>query len=232
MMAPDGTRRRLAMNGVHDMGGMHGFGAIERDEAMFHADWEKRARAMMSATVGRFYHLDAFRYGIEQMDPAHYLRSSYFERWLASVEYNLAQAGVVTSEEIDSRTELLRREPDTDLPAPGAASHSSPPPAQGQMASSEQFSARFAVGDCVVARNLHPAGHTRMPRYVRGKRGVIHLVHGPEIFPDTNAHGLGENPEVVYSVRFEARELWGDTAEPGTTLNIDLWESYLEPASD
>ncbi|MBA2278361.1 MAG: nitrile hydratase subunit beta, partial [Chloroflexia bacterium] len=89
-----------------------------------------------------------------------------------------------------------------------------------------------AVGDAVVVRNVHPTGHTRVPRYVRGKRGAIHLVHGPEIFADTNAHGLGEHPQVVYNVRFDARELWGASAEPRQTLSIDLWESYLDAAPD
>jgi nitrile hydratase len=91
---------------------------------------------------------------------------------------------------------------------------------------------RFAVGDAIITRNNHPRGHTRLPRYTRGKRGVINLVHGPEIFPDSNAHGRGQNPQVVYNVRFDARELWGESAEPRQTLSIDLWESYLEPAPD
>ena len=88
---------------------------------------------------------------------------------------------------------------------------------------------RFAVGDRVITREMHPRGHTRLPRYARGKRGIIHLVHGIHVFPDTNAHGLGEMPQALYSVRFEARQLWGDTAEPNQWVHLDLWESYLEP---
>lgn len=221
------------MNGVHDMGGMHGFGPVkpEANEPLFHAEWEAHVRAMQSATVGRFFNLDEFRYGIEQMDPAHYLRSSYFERWLATIEYNLIQKGVVTSAELDARTELLRQQPDAELPLPGSVENPWRTAERLPKPEIPELTPRFAVGDAVVTRNQHPTGHTRLPRYVRGKRGVIHLVQGPEVFADTNAHGLGEDPQVVYSVRFEARELWGDAAEPGGTLNIDLWESYLEPAS-
>lgn len=220
------------MNGVHDMGGMHGFGPVvrEENEPLFHAEWEARVRAMMYATVGRVFNLDEFRYGIEQMPPADYLRSSYFERWLATVEYNLIEKGVLTSAELDARTALLQQQPDATLPSPGSAEspwRDAPAIPYGPI---PEIAPRFAVGDAVVTRNQHPTGHTRLPRYTRGKRGVIYLVHGPEVFADTNAHGLGEQPQVVYSVRFAARELWGDAAEPDGTLNIDLWESYLEPA--
>lgn len=222
------------MNGVHDMGGMHGFGPVkpEANEPLFHAEWEARVRAMQSATVGRFYNLDEFRYGIEQMNPAHYLRSSYFERWLATIEYNLTQKGVVTSAELDARTELLRQQPDAVLPLPGSVENPWQTAERTPEPDMPKLTPRFVIGDAVVTRNQHPSGHTRLPRYVRGRRGVIHRVHGPEIFPDTNAHGLGANPQIVYSVRFDTRELWGDAADPGGTLNIDLWESYLEPAPD
>lgn len=220
------------MNGIHDMGGMHGFGPveIERDEPVFHAAWEGRARAMMQLTMARkIYNLDAFRYGIEQMEPADYLRASYFERWLTSVEYHLDQQGVVTREEMDARIELLQRDPAASTPvgesierprAASAESESAPP----------AITPRFAVGDAVVTRTIHPQHHTRIPRYARGKRGVVNIVHGPTPLPDTRAHGLGDEPGIVYSVRFAARELWGESAEPRQTVSIDLWESYLLPA--
>lgn len=218
------------MNGVHDMGGMHGFGPVERDDAPYHAGWEVRVRAIMGLTTGQgIYNLDEFRYGIERMPPAEYLRSTYFERWLATVEYNLIQKGVISTEELENRVALLRDQPDAEFPRPADL-----PSSAARRAITEEpmpsLTPRFAVGDAVVTRNAHPTGHTRIPRYVRGKRGTIHLVHGPEIFPDTNAHGRGENPQVVYSVRFDGRELWGESAEPHQSLNIDLWESYLEPA--
>jgi nitrile hydratase subunit beta len=218
------------MNGVHDMGGMHGFGPIEREEnePVFHADWEGHVLAMNRLLT--FYNIDAFRYGIERMNPADYLRSSYYERWLATVEYNLIKAGVLTAEELDQRTALLQENPDADLPRGSGTTAPLPVPEASPDAHDAKVTPRFSPGDEVIARNVHPTGHTRQPRYVRGKRGVIHRVLGVEIFPDTNAHGLGENPQPLYSVRFEARELWGESAEPRQVVYVDLWEPYLEPA--
>jgi nitrile hydratase len=214
------------MNGVHDMGGMHGFGPIvrEENEPVFHADWEARVWAMEQFMVG-VYNLDAFRYGIERMPPAEYLRSSYYERWLATVEYNLVQHNIVSAAELEARVEQLRRQPEAALPQPAAYHRVQPAPAEPL----PTLTPRFKVGDAIVTRNVHPAHHTRLARYTRGKRGVIHLVHGPEIFADTNAHGRGAQPQTVYSVRFDASELWGESAEPPQTVNIDLWECYLLP---
>jgi nitrile hydratase len=220
------------MNGVHDLGGMHGFGPIvrEENEPLFHAAWEARVRAIATRTreLG-YYNIDAFRSGIERMAPAHYLRASYFERWLATVETNMIEGGFLTGDELDARTEWLRRHPDTPLPR-----HPTAEPVQHvaqdeiQETSPPQETPRFAVGDVVLTRNVHPTGHTRLPRYARGKRGVVERSHGAQTFPDTNAHGLGENPQPLYTIRFDARELWGESAEPRQTVALDLWESYLE----
>jgi nitrile hydratase len=221
------------MNGVHDMGGMHGFGPIERevDEPVFHADWEAHVRALQRLTVGRgYFNLDAFRYGIERMDPADYLRSSYFERWLATIEYNLIHEGHLTADEVNARAAYLRDHPDAQFPPPERDEPGEQRENRQTGESLPVLTPRFAVGDEVVTRNVHATGHTRLPRYARGKRGVIQIVHGSEVFPDTNAHGLGENPQVVYNVRFDGQELWGSSAEPRQTLSIDLWESYLDPA--
>lgn len=217
------------MNGVHDMGGMHGFGPVEREEhePLFHADWEGRVRAMMGLTTAQgLYHLDEFRYGIERMQPAHYLRSTYFERWLEAVQYNLIQKGVLTADELEERTAQFREQPDLPMPPADPDWQS---PARQPYTPSPPIEPRYALGERVCVRNVHPSSHTRMPRYVRGKRGVINIIHGPEIFPDTNAHALGDEMQVVYNVLFEGQELWGESAEPGQTLSIDLWESYLEP---
>jgi nitrile hydratase beta subunit len=220
------------MNGVHDMGGMHGFGPIVREanEPLFHAAWEAQVRAMVVIARSQgYFTIDAFRYGIERMDPAHYLRAPYFERWLASIERNLLENGFLTSDELDDRTEYFRRHPEAirargvaTAPAQEAPDESANPPLPGS---------QFAVGDAVIARNIHPPEHTRLPRYARGKRGIVQRLHGAQIFPDTNALGLGENPQPLYSVCFDARELWGDSAEPRQTVLLDLWESYLEPAT-
>ena len=219
------------MNGVHDLGGMHGFGPVEREEnePLFHAEWEARVRALVGLMMRhRYYTIDASRYGIEQMAPPEYLRASYYERWLASLEYNLTEQGLLGRDELDARVAFLREHPGADPPraspvAPPLRAQAAPPQAPPP-------APRFAVGDAVVTRNVHPVGHTRLPRYARGKRGVIHLIHGPQTFPDTNAHGLGEQPQVLYNVRFEGRELWGESSEPREDVYLDLWESYLEPA--
>jgi nitrile hydratase subunit beta len=217
------------MNGVHDMGGMHGFGSIEieENEPLFHAEWERRVRGMADLMP---FNLDEFRYGIERMAPADYLRASYFERWLASAEYGWALHGFLTEDEIDERAEFFRLNPDAPMPKWPGANPDLPDEEEACVTAISEIKPRFAVGDEVVVTNAHPTGHTRRPRYVRGKRGTILIVHGPEVLPDTNAHGLGENPEVVYNVRFDGRELWGESAEPNQQLSIDLWEGYLEPA--
>jgi nitrile hydratase subunit beta len=220
------------MNGVHDMGGMHGFGPIvrEENEPLFHAPWEAHVRALESLAVGRDYlNIDAFRHGIERMQPAHYLRAPYYERWLASIELNLIEGGFLTREELDSRTQLLREDPEVTVPDHVAIA--GVPETQEQISDSPLPVSRYAVGDAVVTRNVHPSGHTRLPRYARGMRGVIQRLHGAQIFPDTNAHGLGQNPQPLYAVRFEAQELWGEAAESSQTVSLDLWESYLEPAA-
>jgi nitrile hydratase beta subunit len=221
------------MNGVHDLGGMHGFGAIVREanEPLFHADWEARVCAFEEILCmdQETFTLDAFRHGIERMAPADYLRSSYYERWLASIESNLIAEGIISRDELDDRIDLLRQHP-------GALVHQSnaptPPPAASEPPATTPPAPLFSAGDAVVTRNVHPTGHTRLPRYARGKRGVIERLHGAQTFPDTNAHGLGKQPQPLYTVRFTARELWGDSAEANETVSLNLWQSYLEPTAN
>jgi nitrile hydratase len=222
------------MNGVHDMGGMHGIGPIEDNNpharVWFGTDWEARVCGMQDVCVPRYFNLDAFRYGIERMDPSHYLRAPYFERWLETIATNMIEAGYLTREELEARTELQRDNPDAALPplAPGVPEVTLPTLSATPLMPA--LSPRFTVEEAVVTLNIHPIGHTRLPRYARGKQGVIHRVHGPHVFADTNADGRGEQPQVFYNVRFEGQELWGPSAEPGTTVSLDLWESYLAPA--
>jgi nitrile hydratase beta subunit len=224
------------MNGIHDLGGMHGFGPVEREEhePAFHADWERVVVAINNACRSRgVFNIDEFRHGIERMDPAHYLASTYYEHWLDGITRLLVEKGVVDPAALDARTGFFEEHPD----APAAAVLAGPPP-ERLPASPEavRWSAReatapprFTPGDRVITRTISPPGHTRLPRYARGKRGVIHRCHGVHVFPDTNAHGLGEQPQPVYSVRFDARELWGDAADPKLVVHLDLWESYLLP---
>ena len=205
------------MNGVHDMGGMDGFGPIpiEKDEPVFHADWEKRMFAILMSLGREFRNVDEFRHAIERIPAPVYLDSSYYERWLDAMMTMLVEKKRVT------REELVARGAEPIAPAQ-PANHF-----RGNSPAVRRRRARFREGDRVVARNLNPTGHTRLPRYVRGKRGVIHRDWGTYVFADSNAHHAGDREQHVYSVTFEARELWGKDAPARDTLRIDLWEDYL-----
>lgn len=219
------------MNSVHDMGGMHGLGPILMEEAepVFHAPWEGRVFALNLATrAGKKWNIDAGRHEIELLPAADYLRMSYYEKWFARLEKKVVKTGMVTESELA-----------TCCPAPDSPKSTPPLPADqvpgvlrtGAIASRDvKIDPRFAVGQQVRARNINPIGHTRLPRYARGKTGVIDRNHGVYVFPDTNAHFRGENPQHVYSVRFTARELWGTDAPPRDSVYLDLWDNYLEPA--
>lgn len=217
------------MNGVHDMGGMHGMGAIlpERDEPVFHHRWEARVQALVRA-MGAFgrWNIDASRHQRELIPAAEQLRMSYYERWLAGLTELLLRHGFVTAKELASGKAAPGEAKLTPaLPAARVAAFI----ARGSPASRESSrEPRFQPGQRVRARNLNPVGHTRLPRYVRGKSGVIARVHGVFVFPDTNAHFLGETPQHLYSVRFDARELWGEGAPAADAVYVDLWENYLD----
>lgn len=219
------------MNGIHDMGGMHGMGAIqpEHDEPVFHERWESRVFALVRA-IGAFgrWNIDASRHQRELIPAAEQLRMSYYERWLAGLTGLLVRHGLITAEELASgraapgAARLAPALPAVNVPTfvsrgSPASRVAGPPP-------------RFSPGQPVLARNLNPTGHTRLPRYVRGRAGVVDRVHGVFVFPDTNAHHLGENPQHLYSVRFEARELWGADRPATDAVYVDLWESYLDAA--
>jgi nitrile hydratase beta subunit len=218
------------MNGVHDLGGLQDFGPIlpEADEPIFHADWERRALALTLAmgATGQWT-LDQSRHCRESLPPAQYLGSSYYEIWIAGLERLMLDRGLVTAEELASGRMSEPAKPVTRVLA--AADVSAALARGGPVSRAPSAPARFSVGDAVVARNMHPRGHTRLPRYVRGHAGTIARVHGCHVFPDANAHGLGERPQWLYSVRFSARDLWGE-APAGDGVHLDLWEPYLEPA--
>jgi nitrile hydratase beta subunit len=223
------------MDGVHDLGGVHGFGPVAREEnePTFHAPWEAAVVAIMRATLGRSYNLDEFRHAVERMDPAHYLGSSYYEHWLDGIARVLTEKGVVSPDELEARTAFFQERPGASATAALTAPPVVPTAALGMIPETSVREARetprFARGDVVVTRNIHPRGHTRLPRYARAKRGVIVAWRGTHVFPDANAHGLGEQPQPLYTVRFDACELWGDAAEPNHHVHLDLWESYLLP---
>jgi nitrile hydratase len=219
------------MNGVHDMGGMQDMGPIPyaKDEPVFHAPWEGRVLALTLGLVAfRKWNLDASRHQLEQLPPADYLRMSYYEKWAARMVAELVKYNLATREEIES-----------GKPSPGSPKQTPPltvdaalslirrgAPASRDLAAT----ARFRLSQSVRARNINPAGPTRLSRYARGKTGTIDRDHGVFVFPDTNGLFLGEKPQHLYAVRFSARELWGEQAAPHDTVYIDMWDDYLEAA--
>ena len=225
------------MNGVHDMGGMHGFGPIdiEDDEPVFHEEWEGRVYGMVTGIREEHdvYGPYGSRHYIENIPPARYLASSYYEKWMLALEAALVNKGLLTVEELDVRTRKFSDDPSAEVPRrndPNLAERVrrriyQPQPLEQQASQSPLFS----VGDAITVRNIHPVGHTRLPRYVRGKHGVIARIYGAQGFQDEPT--VADNsPQHVYSVVFEARELWGTNSEPNQRLYIDMWECWLEAA--
>lgn len=209
------------MNGIHDMGGMDGFGPVapEPNEPVFHHDWERRVFVIANTVIRMIGgNVDELRHAIERIPPARYLDSSYYERWLQAAETLLLEHGLASRTELEALAQPERAA--ADLPAVQLAADAARPP---------RSRAKFKAGDRVRVRNINPAGHTRSPRYARGKTGVIRRDHGVYVFADTNAHHAGENRQHVYSVEFTARELWNRAARE--RVLIDLWEDYLEPAA-
>jgi nitrile hydratase beta subunit len=219
------------MNGVHDMGGMQDMGPVqeEKNEPVFHRPWEGRVFAIYRATgAWRKWNIDAARYSRELIPPAEYLRMSYYEKWYVGLVDLLTARGLVTRSEIDS-----------GKPAHGSTK-ATPPLTPKQLLESVakgtptkrdvSVAPRFQAGQRIRARNINPVGHTRLPRYARGKLGMIERDYGVFVFPDTNAQFLGENPQHLYAVRFSARELWGEQAKLQDTVYLSMWDDYLEPA--
>lgn len=209
------------MDGIHDLGGMQGFGPVirEENEPVFHEDWQRIAFGLMilpQAAI-RANNADEYRHSVERMLPAHYLQSHYYERVLTGATTLLVEKGLVSLEELEARaggvfplSSPVSEDPVVDLPA--------------------QLEARFAVGDSVRVLNIHPSGHTRAPGFCRGKVGKVIHVAPTFSFPDTSAHGGERRKEHTYHVEFESQTLWGDDGAEGDTVIVDLWDSYLESA--
>lgn len=217
------------MNGVHDMGGMDGFGKVEPElnEPMFHEEWEARVLAMVRAmgAAGAF-NIDTSRFYRESLPPTVYLTSSYYKKWFLGLENSLLALGFIAADEVK-------------------AGHASAPPkplkhggfklndvervmVRGRFGRPAAAPAKFKSGDRVRAKNIHPTTHTRLPRYVRGHVGVIERDHGCHVFPDTASTGAGENPQWLYTVVFDGAELWSPDADPTVKVSIDAFEPYLE----
>jgi nitrile hydratase subunit beta len=222
------------VNGAHDLGGMHGLGqvSIEPGEPVFHHEWERRAFALTLAAgfLGK-WNIDQVRFAREQMEPADYLATSYYEHWLFGLQKLLDELGLVTTAELSTRQ-------DHPTSSSEAIAGARPLAAQDVTAAlrvsraakaDEDVAPRYRVGDLVTTRNINPVGHTRLPRYARGRRGVVTVDHGVWVFPDSAGNGLGRKPQHCYGVRFEARELWGREAPSRDAVYLDLWDDHLEP---
>ena len=221
------------MNSIHDMGGMHNFGPIdpEADEPVFHSEWEARMFALASATRGwGKWNIDQSRHAREAMPAAEYLRSSYYEIWLYGYVELLVESGLVSREELEAAKADPSRPAPPDVRPVLVDEVDDIIQAGGSTRVDVEVAPKFAIGDRVTARRGNPVGHTRLPRFARGRRGVIDRDHGVFILPDTNAHGRGKSPQHVYSVRFAARELWGPEAAAKDAVYLDLWDDYLDPA--
>lgn len=217
------------MKVASDLGGVPGYGPVvpEADEPAFHDRWEARVLALtlaMGAT--RSWTLDASRFAREDRPVAEYVSVRYYDLWFRALKRMLLESGLVSAEELASGT----------MSAPPAET-------KGRLAASDvdrvlrtgspvvreaTRPARFAIGEAVTTSSAEPPGHTRLPGYARGKHGVISAIHGCHVFPDANAHGLGEDPQWLYTVEFTARELFGAGADPQCVVSIDAFEPYLE----
>ncbi|MFD5541225.1 nitrile hydratase subunit beta [Streptomyces sp. NPDC127079] len=221
------------MDGLADMGGTPGWGSLHpprQDEPVFSEPWEGRAFALaILSNRASGGNLDSFRHALERLDRAHYIDDGYYGRWLNAGELRLLDSAVLAPGAVDARARNLRGEHVEEPPVPEPTSPDYAPTADGTLRRLDTAPA-FAVGERVRARDMSPAGHTRLPRYVRGHVGVIDIIQPAGVLPDTNAHFLGENPQYVYSVRFDSHDLWGADAEP-FALTVDMFESYLETAS-
>ena len=218
------------MNSIHDIGGMDNIGPvpIEQDEPVFHDDWERKVYAMTLATMGAgLFATDEVRYLTETIPPRDYLSFKYYEKWLYSLEQMMLQKNILTQQELASG------KASTPWTKPGFEAAT---PERMQYGMNNRIPVfvdtdippEFRVGDAIIARNINPLHHTRLPRYIRGRRGVVEKDHGIFLLPDTNAHGGPDKPQHVYSVRFSARELWGEDAPPNDSVCIDLFDGYMD----
>jgi nitrile hydratase subunit beta len=218
------------MDGVHDMGGMHGFGKIEveENEPVFHAPWEGSVLAMQRAMLyAGAWRIDHSRFAKEQLPPITYVSASYYQRWLLGLEKNVIERGLATAEELKvghatTRGPALRRKLTVSALQDALTRVS--------YFRQQQSPALFKPGDHVRTRNIHPKTHTRLPRYARGKLGLVERCHGCHVYPDSVAVDQGDNSQWLYTVVFTSNELWGADADPTVQVSIEAFEPYLESA--
>ena len=217
------------MDGIHDMGGMDGFGKVEaeQNEPPFHETWEGRVMAMQRAMgYAGAWHIDHARYAQERIPPRIYLTASYYQKWALAMERNVVERGLAGADELEAGHALR---PGKALPrkfTPDIAAKMT----RGSFYRQQQAPARFKPGDPVRTRNMHPATHTRLPRYARDKIGMVEACQGCHMYPDAVASNRGEDPQWLYTVVFDGRELWGPDSDPTLKVSIEAFEPYLEPA--
>ena len=216
------------MNGVHDMGGMHGMGPveIEKNEPVFHSEWEARVLALnLACGFHGKWNIDMSRHSRERIPPAEYLAATYYEKWLCGLELLLVENGLATKRELESGRAESKASALSALRAPEVATFLGN---RRHARLDDDVPPKFRHGERVLAHNDHPIGHTRLPRYARGRRGVIDRDHGVFIFADTHAMTRDRKPQHCYSVRFAARELWGPGASARDSVYVDLWDDHLD----
>jgi nitrile hydratase len=216
------------MNSVHDMGGMHGFGKVEPEpnEPPFHEPWEGRVLAMQRAMrVTRAWNIDQSRHAQERLPPRVYLGASYYQRWALGMERNAVETGFVDADELAAGRALRPGKPVTRMTKDDLAGAFT----RGSFGRPVTRKSRFKPGDRVRAKNINPLSHTRLPRYARGHVGLVEAIRGFHVYPDAAATGRGEDPQWLYTVVFDARELWGPEADPTLKVSIEAFEPYLEP---
>lgn len=220
------------MDSMHDLGGRQGFGPVEREEnePVFHQRWEACVYTITNQMMrqGVIRNVDQFRHAIERIDPVAYLTHGYYGRWLGGVENLLTEAGLIDAEKMAAGVEARGGDRNDPIAARPSSEPDQVPPAAAAGAGRQLAEKpRFAVGQLVRTTATPTSGHTRLPAYARGRIGTITRLQGGWVYPDSNAHGHGEQPEHLYSVRFEGEALWGAEAEPGQSVYLDLFESYL-----
>lgn len=216
------------MNGIHDMGGMHGFGKVvtEACEPVFHGNWEGRVLGLQRALLyTRAFNLDMFRDAQERLPAERYLRASYYERWLIALATCATEKGLASEDELEAG-HALRAGP--AVARVMGMENAKVGFIRGAFGREVTRPARFSTGDEVRTVNAHPEGHTRLPRYARGKVGRISAVVGVHVYPDAVAAGKGEDPQWLYTVEFTGMELWGHDADPSLVVSVDAFEPYLE----
>lgn len=219
------------MNGAQDMGGMHGFGPVEpeKNEPVFHGEWERRAFALTLAMgMPGGWNIDMARFARESIPPADYLRKTYYDIWFTALEKLMLERGLITQEDLAAGRKVAAPLPGRNVLKPDDVAKVLY--RGGPTIRETSTTPQFKIGDRVRAKNMNPTTHTRLPRYVRGHVGTVELMLGCHVFPDSNALGAGEQPQWLYTVAFNGRELWGPQGDPTVNVSVDAWESYLEKA--